>query len=582
MKRIPQQTIDQIIETIDIVDLVQEYVPLTKAGANFKACCPFHQEKTPSFNVSSEKQIYHCFGCGVGGNALKFVMEMEKSDFLTAIRKLADRTGIDLPKSEQEKPDSERQMLYRVNAYVQWFFRQTLLKSNVAKKYLQGRNIHDNTAELFGIGYAPDSFDDLVRFLESKSVPTALTEKLGLVRRRQSGSGFYAFFRNRITFPIRDAKGNIIGFGGRALAKDQQAKYINSPESPIYHKGKEIYGLFENKKSIIATGRVIITEGYVDTIACHQLGFEQAVAPLGTSLTKDQLSRLKRYTKRCYLLFDGDNAGKSAAQRAIQIAFDAGIHPHIITLGDGQDPGDFLGKEPKEAQKALQNLIETAPTAMDWLFNQALDQIGSDPAGRAKALGQLSDWTAKLPDKMERITYRNRLADFFNLDPRQIQKTVEVTDNYDTFSSGSALNKEEQLVVLFARYPDQFKNKSLKDFAQGFKNKALLRLSEEIEKDLKNHETFDAATAIGRLSEDTQALASHVFMRANNDLKAEDVTFWIKKYEDHNQAKKLQTLTAEIAQAESKKDYEKAGFLLKQKQELLKEIALANEEKNDL
>lgn len=334
--RIPEEKIQEIKDATDIVDLVGEYVPLKRSGQNYWGLCPFHSEKTPSFSVNPEKKIYKCFGCGEGGDAIGFVMKTRNFTYPEAMEWLAERAGI--PLELRLDPDAERKKrLYRVLRTVAKHYFLNLKASPVALSYLGGRNLSPEMVKRFGLGYAKDAWDDLLSAMTAKKVTTAELEELGLILKNRNG-GYYDRFRNRLMFPIVDKRGRVIGFGGRTLG-DDMAKYMNSPESVVFHKGNELYALGNVARS---EGMVILVEGYMDTLRLYASGIECAVASLGTSLTERQAARIAKLGVPIYVNYDGDTAGLKAAMRSAEVFKTQGVEPKIVVLPDGMDPDEYI------------------------------------------------------------------------------------------------------------------------------------------------------------------------------------------------------------------------------------------------
>lgn len=341
---IPQNILDQIQERLDIVEVISSYMPLRQAGRNFKACCPFHQEKTPSFVVNPDKQIFHCFGCGEGGNIFSFVMKKEKKDFREAAETLAERVGVEIPSDKNNNSElMKRTTLYgKANQTAANYYHRNLLfgsGSDGARDYLKKRGITSETIAEFKLGFAPDAWDEFYATVKAQIADEVL-EKIGLVIRRREG-GYYDRFRNRIIFPILDARGTCVAFGGRVL-NDELPKYLNSPESEFYFKGKNLYGLTHAKTAIRQSDFAIIVEGYMDLIACHQVGVKNVVASLGTALTVDQARLLKRQTKNVLILYDADKAGETATLRGLEILLQEALEVKIVRLPKGHDPDSYI------------------------------------------------------------------------------------------------------------------------------------------------------------------------------------------------------------------------------------------------
>ncbi len=349
MGLIPQDIIDQILDRNDIVEVISSYIPLKRAGRNFKANCPFHHEKTPSFVVSLDKQIYHCFGCSVGGNVVDFVMRQERVDFPEAARILASRANIIIPVSSTANPEatSLKEMVYKTNETAAAFFHEALIHPTAeighVVRYLKDRSVTADIVKKFKIGFAHDKWDSLMNHLRSKNISLNVMEKAGLIVPRETQEGFYDRFRDRITFPIFDVKGRGIGFGARTM-KDGSAKYINSPETVVYTKGHHLYGFNITKEAVRERDFVIVVEGYMDFIIPYQAGAENIVASLGTALTVEQIRLLKRYTQNVVMLFDADAAGENAMVRSLDLLIEEGMNVKVASLAAGEDPDSYVRK----------------------------------------------------------------------------------------------------------------------------------------------------------------------------------------------------------------------------------------------
>jgi len=365
---IPQEIIDEIVNHSDIVEIINEYVPLKKKGRNFQGLCPFHQEKTPSFTVSPDKQIFRCFGCGVGGNVFSFIMQIEGLNFPEAAEKLAKRMGISLP--EKELTGKEKQVLkqrerwFKINEATAQFYHKILLDSKWGKPaldYLKKRGIDLVQVKKFQLGFSLPDWDRLMKFMYKKGINPQELLELGLILTRNSGTGYYDRFRNRLMFPIWDTRGRVIAFGGRVL-DDGEPKYLNSPDTPIFNKGLYLYGLHLAKSTMRSEDLALIVEGYMDVIACHQYGVTNAVASLGTAFTKQQAKALMRHTYQVAIAYDGDLAGSKATLRGLDILTDFGCQVKVVTFPKGQDPDEYLRKHSTEEFKKLvlngQSLIE--------------------------------------------------------------------------------------------------------------------------------------------------------------------------------------------------------------------------------
>ncbi|EKO3846323.1 DNA primase [Vibrio harveyi] len=409
---IPRSFIDDLLARLDIVDIIDARVKLKKKGKNYGACCPFHNEKTPSFSVSQEKQFYHCFGCGVHGNAIDFIMEFERLDFVEAIEELASYLGLDVPREQRsggggqfssgpQASSSEKRSLYDIMSSIAQFYRNQLKQptSKVAIEYLKDRGLSGEIVQKFGIGYVADEWD-LVRknFGQNKDNQDMLVTG-GMLIENDKGNR-YDRFRGRIMFPIRDRRGRVIGFGGRVLG-DGTPKYLNSPETPIFHKGKELYGLYEVLQAYREPPRILVVEGYMDVVALAQYGVDYSVASLGTSTTGDHIQMLFRQTNTVVCCYDGDRAGKEAAWRALENALQylkTGNTLKFLFLPDGEDPDSYVRKYGKQA---FEQQIEQATPLSSYLFDNLIElhqiNLGNNE-GKSALRAYASALIDKIPD----------------------------------------------------------------------------------------------------------------------------------------------------------------------------------------
>ncbi len=422
---IADETIERIRERVDIVELISSYLPLKRSGGNYQGLCPFHGEKTPSFNVNPARQIFHCFGCGVGGNSVTFVMKMEGLSFPEAVRRLGSRVGIvveeEAPTAEQTQRREAVIRLLRVMEAAAAAYERVLLKEEGGARgrdYLKERGYASETAKLFHLGYAPEQSDFLCKELEVAGVEMRDAEELGLVRSGTSRPGRYDLLRNRLIFPIQDERGRIVAFGGRALG-DAQPKYLNSPESLLYHKGQILYGLFQAKEAMRRSSEAIIVEGYFDLLALHRAGLTHTVAPCGTALTTDQARLIKRFASRVFLLFDQDSAGQKANQRAMEIFLAEGISPLIVTLDAGDDPDSYLRKQGAEA---MRERLAAAQPALELFIAATLSTCGESIEGRARGAEKVLPLIKLLPSEMERNLYLKALAQRTGIDEQLLMR----------------------------------------------------------------------------------------------------------------------------------------------------------------
>jgi DNA primase len=354
----PEHIVDQVRQVSDIVEVLSEFLPLKKRGRNYVCNCPFHHEKTPSFSVSRDKQIFHCFGCGKGGNVFTFLMEHEQMSFREAVRHLAERAGIRLPEPSRGRQDGEKfSRLYFANEQASILYRESLVGTEAGGRVLaylhDRRGLTDETIEEFQIGYAPDGWENLISLAKSKDITTEELSGAGLVVKRESGEGYYDRFRQRLMFPIFDFSKRVIAFGARALASGDVVKYLNSPETPLYNKSRVLYGLSHTRTDIRTGREALIVEGYMDLLSLYQVGIRNAVAVSGTSFTRDHALLLKRYADTVCLMFDADPAGQGAAERCAERLLSVGIDVRVALLPEGEDPDSFVRSEGREKLEAL-------------------------------------------------------------------------------------------------------------------------------------------------------------------------------------------------------------------------------------
>jgi DNA primase len=410
MPRIPQQFIEELLGRVDIVEVIDKRVPLKKHGREFAACCPFHNEKTPSFYVSPVKQFYHCFGCGAHGTAVSFLMEYEHMEFPEAVRELASIVGMEVPVEQGQSPASTQAPLYEALDKAARFYKEQLKLSTQAKDYLKGRGLSGEIAAEFGMGYAPSGWDSLLKAvgMDAEAQKSLLTTGMLIVK---DGGGNYDRFRERVMFPIRDSRGRIIGFGGRVLGKEEP-KYLNSPETPLFHKGSELYGLYEARQALRDIPRLMVVEGYMDVVALHQHGLHYAVATLGTATTAEHLKKLFRVAPEVVFCFDGDRAGRAAAWRALENALPEaqdGRQIRFLFLPEGEDPDTLVRKEGREAFEV--RMAKDAVPLSDYLLDNLETQTDMGTReGRARLVSLAKPLLARLPQGVFRGMLKDELG----------------------------------------------------------------------------------------------------------------------------------------------------------------------------
>ena len=423
-RRIPEETIQEIRERVDIVSLIQRYIELKPAGRNtFKGLCPFHNEKTPSFHVNQERGGYHCFGCEAGGDGISFLMEHEGRTFPEAARMLAEENGIEIAEAEGSAEPGLANQILAANEVAQAEFRRALssAEGSSAREYLETRGVDAESIEKFGIGFAPDRWDTVERALSRASIPATIGETAGLIKSREKGNGHYDFFRGRITFPIHDVRGRIVAFGGRALGEDQQPKYLNTPETPVFHKRRALYGFPHALEPIRRAARVIVCEGYFDRVALHRAGLGEGLATCGTALSSDHGKAIRRRTREVVLLFDGDGAGQKAMERALETLLPEGLRVRAAALPQGEDPDSVLLSR---GASVLEEIVSKAPDAIEILMHNALATGCSTPAERSDVVARVAPLIARVTDPVERVEHARRLAISVGTDVRAVEAVM--------------------------------------------------------------------------------------------------------------------------------------------------------------
>jgi DNA primase len=462
---IPEDKVREVAERLSIVDVVSEYVQLRRAGANFTGLCPFHAEKTPSFNVNPAREIFHCFGCGAGGNAFSFIMKIEGLSFPEAVKLMARKAGIEIEERQlsqaEKQAQDERQTFQRINELAAGFYRSVLeLKpeGTVAREYLEKRAATGEIAEAYRLGFAPDRSDGLVQHLKANGIILETALKLGVVRKNDRG-GWYDQFRNRLMFPIRDTKGGVIAFAGRVLDASLP-KYINSPESPLYHKSSVLFGMDMALPAIRTENSIIIVEGYFDHLALYRAGIRNVVATCGTALTTTHTGLIKRHAAKAYMLFDSDAAGRKATIRSMELFMEQRLPAYVISLPAGDDPDSFLANNPVDAFRTCQ---DKARPAFEFFVRSLLAQTPPDSVdSKVRIIDELLPRFKKIADPVERDLYEKEICRLLGITAHAFRKRMggmELTSR-DTLQNGQNQSAQqgdptqEMLLALICSYPE--------------------------------------------------------------------------------------------------------------------------------
>ena len=502
MAMISEQKIDEIRASSNIVDIIGEYVDLKRTGSSYKGLCPFHNEKTPSFTVDDKKQLFHCFGCGVGGDVVSFIMQKEGLSYPESLEYLAQKAGIRMEYSSNYQPNPRNKELYEINKDIMMFYYKNLLTNKEAINYLKNRGLSGKIVNRFMLGFAKNSWQDLCDYVEYRGYDKKDLEDIGLIKKSSKGN-YYDKYRNRVIFPIINHYGNVIGFGGRSIG-DEMPKYLNSPESDIFKKRFNLYGLNIYKKQ--KGNDIILVEGYMDVIALNNYGIDYAVASLGTALTLEQAKLIKRYADNVYICYDRDDAGINATNKAIEIFLEAEVKPKVITLEEGLDPDDFIKEYGKET---FLEKKENALDAYNYKYNQILDiYSNSNPNEKYEKLDLFVEFLASIDSDLTREIFINNVSTLFKIDKSTLNQAIDKyntnvnekenrRDFYKDKKSSKVIVKSnpqkfnfhelEVLRLIFNQNEDYLANKEI--FDKSLSNKKLIDMKDFIVD--KNLEKFD-------------------------------------------------------------------------------------------
>lgn len=586
--------VSEIRQRASILEVVSDYVNLKRAGKNYKGLCPFHSEKTPSFMVNEEKQIFHCFGCGEGGDVFTFLMKIGQLTFPQAVEALARRYGVRLARREVSKTQKEewarREILFRINHMACEYYHHLLTQrkeGEKGRKYLAQRGISEEIIQHYRLGYASERWQGLVEYLLEQKAPLERAWQLGLVfpkKKREDSNqkeGWYDAFRNRIIFPIFDLQQRVVGFGGRLIGEGLP-KYINSSESEIYHKGEILYGLPEAKRYISEKDCVIIVEGYFDLLTLHQFGLKNSVATLGTALTQNHLHLLKRYTKHIILLFDPDQAGTQAALRTLPLFLEEGLVPKVISLPQGEDPDTFIRKG---NMSTFEKMVVEAPPLMDFSLNRlfrAYDSKSID--GKVKIAEEGMKLIQKIPEKIRRDFYVKILAERLEVNESTLHEIISSLpkDRTGTSVPVSQLpsleqfpKAEEVLIRLLIHHPELIPVVSKEGILQEFENPLLKRLGLAIEDLYKEKERLDIPELLEGLEKDlSERLRKYVFEETGIERNHLEKVLkdCVQKIHQRKLKREGKELLQRIQEMEKQREAEGLEALLFRRQEMAKRI----------
>ena len=556
MSSLDRAFIDDLLSRVDIAEVIGHSVQLKKHGTGYKGLCPFHAENTPSFNVSSTKQFYHCFGCGASGDAIKFLREHDGLTFMEAIEKLAAIANVEIPKSYSKQNDSSKK-LYQINDIIRKHYLQNLQSNNDAMKYLDNRGITKDLIIKFNIGVANDAWEDATNILKRNN---QLKEGLKIGLLVESKGRVYDRFRNRIMFPIKNTSGNIIAFGGRALKKDDNAKYINSPESDLFYKSAELYGLYESKQEISKKDQIIIVEGYTDVVALHKNGFGNSVAALGTAFTKLHMTKLLRYSKNIIFCFDGDIAGKKAAWKAMtncltEVRDDTNIGFSFIQ--DGKDPDELSNQDPS----AFKDIIDNALPLSEFLFNSLLQNLDLNKIeDKTKFTRTISPLIQLIPTGIYKKLLEDKLSNLTNLSKKDLfkEQQIPVSAKSKIAIKTNISLTDGLLLSIFLEHPDLLEEFSEKVF-NIVQDKTIIKMLSLIPK-FKNENSFQ----MNKFLDVDEEIKNIFLMQSSKKIIYKDkasakntILSVLKNYKDQNRETEYFAILQKYSDGEKLTDQEK-------------------------
>jgi DNA primase len=557
--------LEEIKSRLDIVDVISDYVPLKKAGQNWKGLCPFHSEKIPSFMVSPSKQIFHCFGCGIGGDVFTFIMKFENYSFQESLTELAKRAGVEIKKSHEDKMSSgEREILLNLHRDALLFYQRQLSQNQDAGAYLKDRGITEEIQALFAIGYAPKEWDALLSYLRGKDYKIDMILKAGLINK--GVKGYYDTFRDRIIFPIFNNRGEVIAFGGRAM-DDSIPKYLNSPETPIFSKSRTLYGLNLAKDAIRKEGFVIFVEGYFDVITAHMHGFKNTLAPLGTAVTKEQGRLVRRFTDNAIVVFDGDASGLKAARNCIGILLESGLNVRALPLPEGEDPDSFLRKRGRDA---FSEFLNKAVSIVEFFIMQEED--------RHIMVREFLEIIAQIPDGVRRGEYVKELSERLNINEvfimeelRRIIKRSRIKDvglkkeDIPEVPGDTKPMDERYILQIILHFPEMrerlFKAVSIEDF----EDPTIRGIIQKIKTGLVDYNDL-----IYECNEQEKGLLTGLLLK--DELEDPEKVFedCLRHLKSRKRQRQLEELQEKIREAELQRDEDLLRNLLQEKQQILK------------
>jgi len=570
----PREKLAEIRSRANIVDIISEYVTFKKAGKNYLALCPFHSEKTPSFHVNEEKQIFYCFGCQKGGDVITFLREINNLSFVEAVSQLANRYGLSLPppSSYRKEKATDQETFLEINEKAMHFFHHVLMQrpeGEVGRKYLKKRGIDQKIWETFKLGYALETWDSLATFLNKGNIPLQLAKQLGLIAPREKG-GFFDCFRGRIIFPIFNLNGRTIGFGGRAIAGGTP-KYLNSSDSMIYKKSSSLFGLPITRNSIAKEDQVLIVEGYFDLLSLFQAGICPVVSPLGTALTGVHIQTLKRFTSRFYVVFDADEAGDKAALRSLEMFLNEGLSPRVVILPSGSDPDEFI------QQKGVENFrekMEIAPLLIEYFIERAIEKKNlSLPEGKVEVVKEVMPIIGHIREPIVQDEYIRKLSERLGVREDRIRSLGLSPAPHRAKELSSPIDetrREEFLLTLMLQKPELILSVDAVEVVDDLDSHLLQEIAKTVIALYQKEGEVEITTLIDQLGDEKGKLATRLSLKeenfANITESLKDCILQIKR----NKFKKMKAqLTLKIKKAQDSRDEAKIRDLNEQKVKLI-------------
>jgi len=570
------EIVDQIRQTANIIDIASQYTTLRKRGKKFVGLCPFHSEKDPSFTVDEDKQLFHCFGCGIGGDVFTLVMEKENLSFPEALKYLAEKYHIPLPQKRKLSPQLLKleEKLFKINQEALAFFKKNLYNTQEGKKalaYLKKRGISEEIIQALKIGYALNSWDSLLTFFRTKNTPPDLLEKAGLVLARQQKEGYYDRFRGRIIFPIFNLSGKVVAFGGRTIF-EAEPKYLNSPDTPVYSKGKLLYGLNFCKEAIRSQGEVILVEGYTDFIALYKDGIRNVAASLGTSLTPQQVSLAARFAPRIIVSYDADEAGRKAALRAVSLGFEQGVQIKIMNLPDGTDPDSFIN------QKGLQqfsDLVKKSTPGLKFMIDSILQlEKEKNPEERAKSARQVVEEVEKIPDSVVRSEYLKLASQYLGIEEEVLRSIARQKSSEEPapLPQGFFFPAEKRLIQILIEdkliAPYIYAEMEEEDY-QGLRSEPIFTALTNC---FKNGKEMNFYEVKDKIAPPLRNSLSRMLLEKGSHATLGEALDCLYSLRQISLGKKSKKLKAEIEKLEKKGEKEKLRSLLGQRLEITKQL----------